>query len=152
MTRQGSRKANRNSINKSKNSATLFQDQELLILELLSQILQTDSLTAIQQWLLSAGQKEKDLVMGMIQTATANMQPDSQTFGKSMGDRLHSQAGLGLLSRDEYHQMKNMNRSSNKEKQEPIPEEDKPEHMGAAEVLQINPSYNDNKSKTGSAE
>eukprot|EP00079_Xenopus_tropicalis_P037689 XP_017951460.1 PREDICTED: protein TBATA isoform X1 [Xenopus tropicalis] len=152
MTRQGSRKANRNSINKSKNSATLFQDQELLILELLSQILQTDSLTAIQQWLLSAGQKEKDLVMGMIQTATANMQPDSQAFGKSMGDRLHSQAGLGLLSRDEYHQMKNMNRSSNKEKQEPIPEEDKPEHMGAAEVLQINPSYNDNKSKTGSAE
>ncbi|OCT59813.1 hypothetical protein XELAEV_18000686mg [Xenopus laevis] len=79
---KGSRKANRNSINKSKNS-TLFQDQELL--------------------------KEKDLVMGMIQTATANMQPDSQTCGKSMGDQLHSQAGLGLLSRDEYHQMKNMN-------------------------------------------
>ncbi|XP_041426645.1 protein TBATA-like [Xenopus laevis] len=88
--------------------------------------------------------------MGMIQTATANMQPDSQTCGKSMGDQLHSQAGLGLLSRDEYHQMKNMNRSSNKEKQEPIPEEDKPEHMGAAEVLQIHSSGNEN--QTGSAE
>ncbi|KAM9425838.1 protein TBATA [Pholidichthys leucotaenia] len=43
-----------------------FLDQELTILELLCQILQTDSLSAVKQWLLLACQREKDLVMGMI--------------------------------------------------------------------------------------
>ncbi|KAM9716983.1 protein TBATA isoform 2-T2 [Menidia menidia] len=43
-----------------------FHDQELTVLELLCQILQTDSLSAVQQWLLLAGQREKDLVMGLI--------------------------------------------------------------------------------------
>uniref|UniRef100_A0A3Q3G8S5 Thymus, brain and testes associated n=1 Tax=Kryptolebias marmoratus TaxID=37003 RepID=A0A3Q3G8S5_KRYMA len=35
-----------------------FHDQELMVLELLCQILQTDSLSAVQQWLLLAGQRE----------------------------------------------------------------------------------------------
>uniref|UniRef100_A0A665X6H5 Thymus, brain and testes associated n=1 Tax=Echeneis naucrates TaxID=173247 RepID=A0A665X6H5_ECHNA len=39
------------------------------VLELLCQILQTDSLSAVQRWLLLAGQREKDLVMGMIKQA-----------------------------------------------------------------------------------
>ncbi|KAG8435053.1 hypothetical protein GDO86_013136 [Hymenochirus boettgeri] len=147
MTRQASRKANRNNVNKSKNTAIVFQDQELLILELLCQILQTDSLTAIQQWLLSAGQKEKDLVMGMIQTATANMQPDSQTFGRSVDGQIHSQTGLELLSRDDYQQMKNMHRSKNNRNEEPILEEEKPERIGTAEVLQIHSLNNENQSK-----
>ncbi|XP_072230090.1 protein TBATA, partial [Leuresthes tenuis] len=43
-----------------------FHDQELMVLELLCQILQTDSLSTVQQWLLLTGQREKDLVMGMI--------------------------------------------------------------------------------------
>ncbi|XP_029384230.1 protein TBATA [Echeneis naucrates] len=47
----------------------LFHDQELTVLELLCQILQTDSLSAVQRWLLLAGQREKDLVMGMIKQA-----------------------------------------------------------------------------------
>ncbi|XP_062234577.1 protein TBATA [Platichthys flesus] len=46
-----------------------FHDQELTVLELLCQILQTDSLSTVQQWLLLAGQREKDLVMGMIKHA-----------------------------------------------------------------------------------
>ncbi|XP_034426515.1 protein TBATA isoform X1 [Hippoglossus hippoglossus] len=46
-----------------------FHDQELTVLELLCQILQTDSLSTVQQWLLLAGQREKDLVMGMIKQA-----------------------------------------------------------------------------------
>ncbi|XP_053307166.1 protein TBATA isoform X2 [Spea bombifrons] len=150
MTRQASRKAHRNSNGKGKSTAAVFQDQELLILELLCQILQTDSLSTIQQWLLSAGQREKDLVMAMIQTATANMQFNSHTVGRSMDDRLHSQAALGLLSRDEYLQRKNLN-SCNKHRQEPIAEEDKPEHIGSAQVLQIHSSEDENENKPGSA-
>ncbi|KAF7648467.1 hypothetical protein LDENG_00156600 [Lucifuga dentata] len=46
-----------------------FYDQELMVFELLCQILQTDSLSLVQQWLLFAGQREKDLVMGMIKQA-----------------------------------------------------------------------------------
>uniref|UniRef100_A0A3B4V971 Thymus, brain and testes associated n=1 Tax=Seriola dumerili TaxID=41447 RepID=A0A3B4V971_SERDU len=38
-----------------------FHDQELMVLELLCQILQTDSLSAVQQWLLLAGQRGKML-------------------------------------------------------------------------------------------
>ncbi|XP_030630725.1 protein TBATA [Chanos chanos] len=43
--------------------------QEIRVLELLCQILQTDSLSLVQQWLLLAGQREKDLVMGLLQQA-----------------------------------------------------------------------------------
>ncbi|CAI9555532.1 unnamed protein product [Staurois parvus] len=138
LTRRGSRKQN----SKGKHENSSFQDQELLVLELLCQILQTDSLSAIQQWLLSAGQREKDLVMNMIQTATANVDPESQT----MGERLNSQNALGLLSRDEHIQ-RTLNSSSQKQKPEPIPEEDKPERIGTAEVLQIHSADNENQSK-----
>ncbi|XP_077405921.1 protein TBATA [Vanacampus margaritifer] len=44
-----------------------FHDQELTVLELLCQILQTDSLQALQRWLLTAGRREKELVTAMIQ-------------------------------------------------------------------------------------
>ncbi|XP_063290766.1 protein TBATA [Pelobates fuscus] len=150
-TRQASRKGNRNSTSRGKDHITLFQDQELLVLELLCQILQTDSLSAIQQWLLSAGPREKDLVMNMIQTATANIKLDSNTMDRSIDDRLQTQAALGLISRDKNFQKKDLN-SSIKQKQEPIAEEDKPEHIGTAEVLQIHsPSDNENQSKSESA-
>ncbi|XP_018430502.1 PREDICTED: protein TBATA isoform X2 [Nanorana parkeri] len=140
MTRRASRKQN----SKGRHTNTNFQDQELLVLELLCQILQTDSLSAIQQWLLSAGQREKDLVMNMIQTATDNVDLESQ----AMGERLNSQNALGLLSRDEHIQ-RTLNRSQ-KQKPEPIPEEDKPEHIGTAEVLQIHSADNENQSKPSS--
>ncbi|XP_077358484.1 protein TBATA [Festucalex cinctus] len=44
-----------------------FHHQELAVLELLCQILQTDSLQAVQRWLLMAGRTEKELVTAMIQ-------------------------------------------------------------------------------------
>uniref|UniRef100_A0A8D2IWY4 Uncharacterized protein n=1 Tax=Varanus komodoensis TaxID=61221 RepID=A0A8D2IWY4_VARKO len=47
-----------NARNKGKDAILSFQGQELIILELLCQILQTDSLMAIQQWLLTASQKD----------------------------------------------------------------------------------------------
>ncbi|XP_069609304.1 protein TBATA isoform X1 [Ranitomeya imitator] len=141
MTRQASRKSKKNSIAKEKNTSANLQDQELMILELLCQILQTDSLSAIQQWLLSAGQREKDLVMNMIQTATANMQHES------VGETLYTQNSTGLLTKDEFLQRKNFNRSSHKQRPEPVPEEDKPEHIGTAEVLQIHAEDNENQSK-----
>uniref|UniRef100_A0A674NVA5 Thymus, brain and testes associated n=1 Tax=Takifugu rubripes TaxID=31033 RepID=A0A674NVA5_TAKRU len=50
-----------------------LHDQELMVLELLCQILQTDSLTTVQQWLLLAGQREKDQVMGMVREALAGV-------------------------------------------------------------------------------
>ncbi|TKS89722.1 Protein TBATA [Collichthys lucidus] len=46
-----------------------FRKVSFMVLELLCQILQTDSLSTVQQWLLLAGQREKDLVMGMIKQA-----------------------------------------------------------------------------------
>ncbi|XP_053547589.1 protein TBATA [Bombina bombina] len=153
MTRQASRKANRNNINnKGKSSSVYLQDQELMILELLCQILQTDSLSAIQQWLLSAGQREKDLVMGMIQTATANTPLEPQTIDRSMGDKIHSHTVQRLMSRDEHLERKSTSSKSNhKMKQEPISEEDKPERIGSAEVLQVHSQEDENQSKPGSS-
>ncbi|XP_066522708.1 protein TBATA [Hoplias malabaricus] len=43
--------------------------QELRVLELLCQILQTDSLSLVQQWLLLAGDREKEMVMSLLQQA-----------------------------------------------------------------------------------
>uniref|UniRef100_A0A8C3ISR6 Thymus, brain and testes associated n=1 Tax=Chrysemys picta bellii TaxID=8478 RepID=A0A8C3ISR6_CHRPI len=94
-----------NAKNKGKDAALSFQDQELVILELLCQILQTDSLSAIQQWLLTAGQREKDLVMKMLQTATANLQLEPQSLSTSMDKRLQSQmsqTAVGLSSRGQH--------------------------------------------------
>ncbi|KAM4030548.1 protein TBATA isoform 1-T7 [Anomaloglossus baeobatrachus] len=147
MTRQASRKAKRASNAKEKITRSNFQDQELVILELLCQILQTDSLSAIQQWLLSAGQREKDLVMNMIQTATANMHHES------MGEKLYTQNNIGLLTKEEFLQRRNLNsRSIHKQRPEPVPEEDKPEHIGTAEVLQIHAADNETQSKPNAEE
>ncbi|XP_053892135.1 protein TBATA isoform X3 [Malaclemys terrapin pileata] len=152
-----------NAKNKGKDAALSFQDQELVILELLCQILQTDSLSAIQQWLLTAGQRgeenlepqlgawargidthfysqKKDLVMKMLQTATANLQLEPQSLSTSMDKRLQSQmsqTAVGLSSRGQHLGRNHAARLSQSQKQEPIPAEDKPVHMGTAEVLQF---------------
>ncbi|PIO38194.1 hypothetical protein AB205_0027770 [Aquarana catesbeiana] len=81
--------------------------------------------------------------MSMIQTATANVDLESQ----AMGERLNSQNALGLLSRDEHIQ-RTLNSRSQKPKPEPIPEEDKPERIGTAEVLQIHSEDNESQSKS----
>ncbi|KAJ1143554.1 hypothetical protein NDU88_009862, partial [Pleurodeles waltl] len=127
LTRQAQRN---NTKNKGKNTAFSFQDQELMVLELLCQILQTDSLSAIQQWLLSAGQRDKELVMGMIQTATANMQLEHQGVGRTIEERLQSQMSQGATApgSGNKHQGKNRlsSKSSQKQKQRPLAEDEKP--------------------------
>ncbi|XP_036406099.1 protein TBATA [Megalops cyprinoides] len=55
--------------------------QELMVLELLCQILQTDSLSQVQQWLLLAGQREKDMVMDLIQKAVDSSMLNTQDQG-----------------------------------------------------------------------
>ncbi|XP_074855691.1 protein TBATA [Carettochelys insculpta] len=148
---------------KGKDAALSFLDQELVVLELLCQILQTDSLLAIQQWLLTAGQKgeeslepqlgawergtdthfysqKKDLVKKMLQTSTANLQPECQSLSISMEKRLQSQmsqTAVSLSSRGQHSGRTYSTRLSQRQKQEAIPEEDKPVHMGTAEVLQL---------------
>ncbi|XP_069781734.1 protein TBATA-like isoform X2 [Narcine bancroftii] len=47
-------------------------EREILVLELLSQILQTDSLQAVQQWLLVTSPKDKEAVLDMICMAVGN--------------------------------------------------------------------------------
>ncbi|XP_078425360.1 protein TBATA-like [Cetorhinus maximus] len=55
-------------------------EHELLVLELLSQILQTDSLRAVQQWLLTSGPKEKNMVLDLLRLAVANMKFSHPNF------------------------------------------------------------------------
>ncbi|XP_030060751.1 protein TBATA [Microcaecilia unicolor] len=151
LTRHSSRKTHRNNArNKDKNTDLLFQDQELVVLELLCQILQTDSLSAVQKWLLLAGQREKDYVRGMIQTAVANMQFES----RPIEEKLYSQMSQNACSPSYRDQPlgKNMLNSKlhQRQKQEPIPEEEKPEHIGTAEVLQIHATENEKPEKPNS--
>ncbi|XP_026261622.2 protein TBATA [Urocitellus parryii] len=54
---------------------SVLQNQELLILELLCQILQTDSLSAVQYWLLYATPTEKDLALALLQRAVSQLLP-----------------------------------------------------------------------------
>uniref|UniRef100_H3AYB9 Thymus, brain and testes associated n=1 Tax=Latimeria chalumnae TaxID=7897 RepID=H3AYB9_LATCH len=140
-SRHASRQAYRNNArNKNKFTAPPIKDQELLVLELLCQILQTDSLSSVQQWLLSAGQREKDLVMGMIQTAMSNSQFNYQHFSEN------SEEGLHLKFIDNY--INTTVKFYQEQKHEPIKEDDKPEHIGTAEVLQIHkPAPNQEASK-----
>uniref|UniRef100_W5MC83 Thymus, brain and testes associated n=1 Tax=Lepisosteus oculatus TaxID=7918 RepID=W5MC83_LEPOC len=108
-----------------------FHDQELMVLELLCQILQTDSLSQVQQWLLLAGQREKDLVMQMIQQAVDVSSLDSRHTSGSRGERFHTQ-GSPLMRRSFTGR-----RSNQGQNQESIKEDERPDRIGTAEVLQI---------------
>ncbi|KAK7904632.1 hypothetical protein WMY93_017239 [Mugilogobius chulae] len=57
-----------------------LQDQELMVLELLCQILQTDSISTVQHWLLLAGQREKDHVESLLKHALDGMDLQNQDF------------------------------------------------------------------------
>uniref|UniRef100_A0A8C5HWX0 Thymus, brain and testes associated n=1 Tax=Gouania willdenowi TaxID=441366 RepID=A0A8C5HWX0_GOUWI len=50
--------------NQQRKHPLLFQDQELMVFELLCQILQTDSLSSVQQWLLLAGVSKQIFTKG----------------------------------------------------------------------------------------
>ncbi|XP_049615209.1 protein TBATA isoform X1 [Syngnathus scovelli] len=93
----------------------LFQDQELMVLELLCQILQTDSLRAVQRWLLLAGHREKELVSAMIkQVDLASHRPTRLPVSGPSSSRPAQRGGWNGAS-----------------------SADKPETIGGVEVLEI---------------
>ncbi|XP_015278727.1 PREDICTED: protein TBATA [Gekko japonicus] len=145
-THHSSRRVHRNDAkNKDKDPVLSFQDQELIILELLCQILQTDSLTAIQHWLLTAGQKEKNLVMGLLQIATANLNLEPQELPTSTEEKFplqFPQNATGFASRQ--HRRNHLTRLPvTKQKKEPNPEEEMPVRVGTAEVLRLHSSLDE---------
>uniref|UniRef100_UPI00398F58FD protein TBATA n=1 Tax=Pristiophorus japonicus TaxID=55135 RepID=UPI00398F58FD len=141
MSRHSSHRSSRNGARGKHNG--LFQDQELLVLELLCQLLQTDSFSAIQQWLLFAGQREKDFVLGMVQSTLASSYPDCQQYAEcSIEEQLKPQidhSPSASISRRSTSNRKKHNRYYLKKKPEKI-EEEPPDHIGTAEVLQIHTS------------
>ncbi|XP_044092506.1 protein TBATA [Neovison vison] len=115
----------------------VLRDQELLILELLCQILQTDSLSAIQFWLLYAPPKEKDLALGLLQTAVAQLLPqplDSLPVEKLL-HQLHE-----VQEPSQERQQPPYSQSPKKTKTPPLPKGDKPEYIGRAQVLRMHSS------------
>ncbi|XP_061018998.1 protein TBATA isoform X1 [Dama dama] len=117
----------------------LLQDQELLILELLSQILQTDSLNSIQFWLLYAPAKEKDMALGLLQTAVAQLLPQppvSIPEEKLLNQLLEVQDSLQERPQLPYSQ------SPKKMKTPPLSKSEQPENIGKAQVLRVHSSQN----------
>ncbi|XP_038590953.1 protein TBATA [Micropterus salmoides] len=116
-----------------------FHDQELMVLELLCQILQTDSLSTVQQWLLLAGQREKDLVMGMIKQALdgvylsghhqQNLQ-ELQAFHPGTSPPVYGPSFDQSWRKPQRMSSYGVNRAFSG---------DKPERIGDAEVLEIHP-------------
>ncbi|XP_007661451.2 protein TBATA [Ornithorhynchus anatinus] len=135
--------------NKNQGPAMLFQDQELLILELLCQILRTDSLKAIQYWLLSAGPREKDLVLGLLHAAVAQLLPGPQASGPEAKERLLTQISqhvVGLASRGHtLGHCRLVSHYAQRPKQAPPPADEKPDHIGQAEVLQFHSTQEESK-------
>ncbi|XP_058398644.1 protein TBATA [Diceros bicornis minor] len=116
----------------------VLQDQELLILELLCQILQTDSLSAIQFWLLSAPPKEKDLALGLLQTAVAQLLP--QPLVSIPAEKLLNQ--LQEVQEPPQEKQQPAYSQSPKTKTPPLPKSEKPEYIGKAQVLRMYSSQN----------
>ncbi|XP_047183832.1 protein TBATA isoform X2 [Scophthalmus maximus] len=105
-----------------------FHDQELMVLELLCQILQTDSLSTVQQWLLLAGQREKELVMGMIRRALdgVDVSGHHQTNLQQL-QALHPGASPPAYGPSFQQPWRKPPRTS----------DDKPVRIGGAEVLEV---------------
>ncbi|XP_078469488.1 protein TBATA-like [Lampetra planeri] len=108
-------------------------DHELLVLELLCQILQTDSISAVKEWLLAAGPREKDLVLAMIRIALED-EAAPQPPAPHVDPRPDSHGSLRKTPRS---RMGNRSRSVEAHVPESIPEEEEPERVGDAEVLTI---------------
>ncbi|XP_057650313.1 protein TBATA, partial [Chionomys nivalis] len=124
--------------------ASVLEDQELLILELLCQILQTDSLSTIQFWLLYAPPKEKDLALGLLQTAVAQLIP--QPLPTLPEEKLLNQL-QELQEPPQEIQQATYSPSLKKTKTPPLSKTEKPEFMGKAQVLRVHPSE-DSEEKT----
>ncbi|XP_059140441.1 protein TBATA-like [Physella acuta] len=70
MTRGGSRRGHQ-FVGGNFQHISADPDLENTVLMMLCQILQTDDISAVQAWLCSAGQREKDLVMNLVRSAVA---------------------------------------------------------------------------------
>ncbi|XP_055005898.1 protein TBATA [Boleophthalmus pectinirostris] len=130
-----SKSTQRRSYTRSQHKASphgLLQDQELMVLELLCQILQTDSLSTVQQWLLLAGQREKDLVMGMIKQALEGT--DLQNPDLRLYPHLPPQYNP---STDPTWRLQHGLSPERKLQKNSTPAHEKPDKIGEAEVLQI---------------
>ncbi|XP_017575764.1 protein TBATA isoform X1 [Pygocentrus nattereri] len=113
---------------------TSLGGQELRVLELLCQILQTDSLSLVQQWLLLAGDREKELVLGLLQQAMTDSPNLNQLpFTAQTEPPLNPPTGLTRRKR----RLKSLSSA-----QEAL--DDIPELIGEAEVLQVRPEEAEN--------
>nr|XP_014354286.1 PREDICTED: protein TBATA isoform X1 [Latimeria chalumnae] len=81
-----SRQALRNEVKPNTIDAVPRPDHEILVLQMLCQILETDSIFKVQKWLLTAGQKEKDLILYMIRSVIMEEMPPCQQ--SAAGDKL----------------------------------------------------------------
>ncbi|XP_015976493.1 protein TBATA [Rousettus aegyptiacus] len=138
LGRRSSRQGQRNSPSNRDGGVltSVLQDQELLILELLCQILQTDSLNAIQFWLLYAPPKEKDLALGLLQTAVAQLLP--QALDSIPTEQLLNQ--LQKVQEPPQEREQPPYSQSKKTKTPSLLKSEKPEHIGKAQVLRMHSS------------
>ncbi|XP_067830592.1 protein TBATA-like [Heptranchias perlo] len=86
ISRSSSRQSSRAGSTECARPVLTAAEREVLVLELLCQILQTDSLQMVQQWLLTTGQKEKEMALDLIRLALSNMNlssPDSAASSTS---------------------------------------------------------------------
>ncbi|CAN9509151.1 unnamed protein product [Ophioblennius macclurei] len=111
-----------------------FQDQELTVLEVLCQILQTDSLSTVQRWLLLAGQREKDLVMGMIRQALGGVDLSGQNLQHFQP--CHARTAPPACGSSFEQPWRKTRKTSSRDADQPLCD-DKPERIGDAEVLQV---------------
>ncbi|KAM8956542.1 protein TBATA isoform 1-T1 [Lycaon pictus] len=119
---------------------TVFlKDHELLVLEFLCQILQTDSLSAIQFWLLYAPPKEKDLALGLLQTAVAQQFPQPLA-SIPLEKLLHQLQEFQEPSQEK--QQPPYSQSPKKTKTPPLPKGDQPEYIGRAQILRMHLNQN----------
>ncbi|KAL7372743.1 hypothetical protein ABVT39_021752 [Epinephelus coioides] len=121
-----------------------FHDQEVMVFELLCQILQTDSLSAVQQWLLLAGQREKDLVMGMIKQALDGVDLSGhQQQSIQQLQALNPGASPSLYRASSDVSWRKPQRASSCEVNQTF-SADKPERIGDSEVLEVHTEAQNN--------
>ncbi|TRY59990.1 hypothetical protein DNTS_021682 [Danionella cerebrum] len=109
---------------------------EIKVLELLCQILQTDSLSMVQQWLLLASNREKQLVQGLL----------SQAMGELSSLKTNTQSSaaqlLPLTAEDLLHNQLLDSRITERQKSSSAAGEnvvEEPERIGQAEVFTLRP-------------
>ncbi|XP_040980502.1 uncharacterized protein C4orf17 homolog isoform X2 [Aquila chrysaetos chrysaetos] len=97
------------------NSDSSYLDQKIKVLEKLSEILQTDSLTEIQKWFARASKKEKDFVSSLIYSELTDKAVLNSTEGTA--ENMNSQSLLKPLPTLQKvpGREKNQSRSSAKE-------------------------------------